>query len=505
VDHDEQDDQELAPPRPAEGVRIIGAEEAAAAIEAGQVAPRRPEDAPKFGDVPEAPAGPRPALRFPQPDSSEPTDVVKPPIVRPRPGDEGYGRDRFSTGPSSGSTPEMPHWSEPPTGEVPQILGDGGDPEDAGEDLGAWSALARPRWRDQSSDWDDADFAEGELADDELRVGALDPNRTAHSDLFSFDEPNEPEADEPRRGVATASVSSRPRRDAPDVATAGGGGSGGGSGAGRDTGVAVGTGIGIAVVALILFKAGPAWALLIAIAVLTLAAVEIYDVLRRAGYKPATLLGITATVSIMIAAYNKGEAAIPLVVALAVITSFLWYLLGVETARPTINILATLGGFLWVGFLGSFAALLLNPARFPHRHGVAFLLAAVVATVFNDIGAFVFGRQLGRRPMAPAISPHKTWEGFFGGMATSVFVTTIVIGAVPGLSPWNLKKAFLLAVVVSIVAPLGDLAESMVKRDIGIKDMGSILPGHGGVLDRFDAMLFVLPTTYFLVKLLFKA
>jgi phosphatidate cytidylyltransferase len=368
--------------------------------------------------------------------------------------------------------------------------------------------LARPRWRDQSSDWDDADFAEGELADDELRVGALDPNRSEHSDLFSFDEPLESDVEPTQtRGVAT-SVSSRPRRPEPDLGGGGGGGGGGANGSGsgsRDVTTAVVTGLVIAVAALILFSMGPAWALLIAIAVVTLAAVEVYDVLRRAGYKPATLLGLTATVSIMIAAYNKGEAAIPLVVALAVITSFLWYLLGVETARPTINILATLGGFLWVGFLGSFAALLLNPDRFPHRQGVAFLLAAIVATVFNDIGAFVFGRQLGRRPLAPAISPHKTWEGFFGGMATSVFVTTIVIGAVPGLHPWTVGRAFLLALVVSVVAPLGDLAESMVKRDIGVKDMGSILPGHGGVLDRFDAMLFVLPTTYFLVKLLFKA
>jgi phosphatidate cytidylyltransferase len=501
VDHDENDEQELAPPRPAEGVRIIGAEEAAAAIEAGQVAPRRPEDAPKFGDVPEAPAGPRPAHRFPLPESVDPAEAApRPPVARPRAGDNFGSGDRYNTGPTSGSTPELPHWSEPPTGEVPQILPDGGEAESE-EDLGAWSALARPRWRDQSSDWDDADFAEGELADDELRVGALDPNRSAHSDLFSFDEPFEPEAVEPTRGVATASVSSRPRRPEPD---AGGRGGSGGPDGGRDVNLAAATGIGIAVVALILFKAGPAWALLIAIAVVTLAAVEVYDVLRRAGYKPATLLGLTATVSIMIAAYNKGEAAIPLVVALVVVTSFLWYLFGVETARPTINILATLGGFLWVGFLGSFAALLLSPDRFPHRHGVAFLLAAVIATTANDVGAFVFGRQLGRRAMAPAVSPNKTWEGFVGGLLTSVFVTTIVIGVVPGMDPWNWKRAFLLGLVVSLVAPLGDLAESMVKRDIGVKDMGSLLPGHGGVLDRFDAMLFVLPATYFLVKLLFK-
>ena len=100
--------------------------------------------------------------------------------------------------------------------------------------------------------------------------------------------------------------------------------------------------------------------------------------------------------------------------------------------------------------------------------------------------------------MAPNISPNKTWEGFAGG-AVACVLSAIVVAQI---HPWTAGSAIALAVLVAVVAPLGDLAESMVKRDIGVKDMGSILPGHGGVLDRFDAMLFVLPGVYYLVELL---
>jgi phosphatidate cytidylyltransferase len=231
-----------------------------------------------------------------------------------------------------------------------------------------------------------------------------------------------------------------------------------------------------------------------------MAAVEVFDVLRRAGYKPATLLGLAATASALVATYNYGETGLLLVTALTVVTTFLWFLFGVEAARPTVNIAVTLLGYLWVGFLGSYAALLL---AIPQRVGIAFLLGAVIATVANDVGGLLFGRQVGTRPLAPEISPNKTWEGIIGGAAASIVVSVLILRYLPGVSPWDGGKAFWLGLTVAVVAPLGDLAESMVKRDIGIKDMGTILPGHGGVLDRFDAMLFVLPATYYLLRFLY--
>lgn len=463
---------------PGEGVRIIGAEEAAAALEAGQVAGRRPEDAPRYGDVPARPRGPSPDYRFPLPEAVDPSEVPRPTV-----------------------SSDMPHWTEPPTGEVPKVLADYDDDEDD-DDLGAWSGLSNrsPRWRDRGSDWEEADFDElATLGDDETRVGALDANRTEHSDLFSFDEPEEEPEPAPARGPRHVAPSPEPpqqptriRSRAPqppaDYAPRGPGG--------RDIGTAVGVGVGIAVVALVMFKLGNATTMALVTVVVTLAAIEAFAVLRRAGYHPATLLGLSATVSLMLATYAKGPAAFPLVVSLTVVFAFLWYLVEVVRARPTINVAVTLFGFLWVGTLGSFAALMLT---YPNRTGIAFLLGAVVCTVAYDVGGLFFGSQMGTRPLMPSISPNKTWEGLIGGMSAAV-VAGVFIGAV--LHPWTAGKGFLLGLVVAVVAPLGDLCESMVKRDIGVKDMGSILPGHGGVLDRFDAMLFVLPAVYYLVQLL---
>ena len=160
---------------------------------------------------------------------------------------------------------------------------------------------------------------------------------------------------------------------------------------------------------------------------------------------------------------------------------------------------ATLLTVVWVSLLGSYAGLLLAPSAFPNRHGIAFLLGAVIATVANDIGALAIGGWLGSRPLAPNISPNKTWEGLFGGAVFSILVSTVVVGSI---HPWSASNAALLGVVVAVVAPIGDLCESLLKRDLGLKDMGSMLPGHGGLLDRVDALLFVLPATYYLVRAL---
>jgi CDP-diglyceride synthetase len=271
----------------------------------------------------------------------------------------------------------------------------------------------------------------------------------------------------------------------------------GAPGEGANAGVRIATGIAAAVIALVLFALGTVPALILCIVVVTFAAGECFGVLRRAGYHPATLLGLVGTVALMIGAYTKGASAIPLVLVLIVVFTFLWYLFGVERGAPVAGSAATLLTVGWISLLGSFAALLLAPSNFPHRHGIAFLLGAIIATVANDIGGLVVGGWLGRHPMAPSISPNKTWEGWLGGLVLSVVVSGALVGAI---HPWTPGKAVVLGLVVAVVAPIGDLAESLLKRDLHIKDMGTLLPGHGGVLDRVDALLFVLPATYYLVR-----
>lgn len=469
---DESDEDRPVPPRAAgEGVRIIGAQEAAA--REAELKGKR-GDMPKFGDVPAQPAGPRPAVRFPLPDDAEPpTSMVSPPTTATAP------------------PPDLPPWTDPPTGEVPRILA--GDPEEDEDDLEVWASLSKPQWR-EGKDWEEADFDDASLlADDGDRMGALDEHRDDR-DVFSFgdeevfdDEVYEPMPSRPQMTRIQTRHTPNSPVDTPDYGTP--------AKADRDLPVAIAAGAGIGLVALFCFSRGAAWAAAFATVVVVLAAAEAFDVFRRAGYKPATLLGITATAALMIGAYVRGERAIPLILALAVMFSMFWYLFGVVKARPALNLGVTLLGLMWVGFLGSFASLML---RYPNREGVAFLLGTVLAVVANDVGALFVGRSFGNTPITE-ISPNKTWEGWAGGLLASLIVCGVLVQMV---HPWTLGAALLLAVVASIIGPLGDLCESMIKRDLGLKDTSSVLPGHGGVLDRFDALLFVLPASYYLVELL---
>jgi CDP-diglyceride synthetase len=268
---------------------------------------------------------------------------------------------------------------------------------------------------------------------------------------------------------------------------------------GSSIGIRVGTGIAVAVIALLAFKLGTVPSVVLSAIVVTFAAGECFGVLRRAGYHPASLLGLVGTISLMVGAYAKGVAALPLVLVLITVFTLIWYLFGIERGSPVAGTAATLLTVGWVSLLGAYAGLLLSPSSFPDRHGIAFLLGAIIATVANDVGALVIGGWLGSRPLAPKISPNKTWEGLFGGAVFSILFSTVVVGSI---HPWSASNAALLGVVVAVVAPLGDLCESLLKRDLGLKDMGRLLPGHGGVLDRVDALLFVLPATYYLVRAL---
>ncbi len=268
---------------------------------------------------------------------------------------------------------------------------------------------------------------------------------------------------------------------------------------GGGIGIRVGTGIAVAVIALVAFKLGTVTSLALCLIVITFAAGESFGVLRRAGYHPATLLGLVGTISLMVGAYDKGIAAIPLILVLITAFTLIWYLFGIERGSPVAGTAATLLTVGWVSLLGAYAGLLLSPSMFPDRHGIAFLLGAIIATVANDVGALVIGGGMGRHALAPNISPNKTWEGLIGGALFSILASTVIVGQI---HPWTPSNAAVLGVVVAVVAPIGDLCESLLKRDLRLKDMGTMLPGHGGVLDRVDALLFVLPATYYLVRAL---
>ncbi|HEY6531116.1 MAG TPA: phosphatidate cytidylyltransferase [Acidimicrobiales bacterium] len=266
----------------------------------------------------------------------------------------------------------------------------------------------------------------------------------------------------------------------------------------RDLPQAIAVGAALALVARLVFVAGPALTMVLVTLVIGIAGAEYFGAVHRGGFRPATLLGLVAVVALPPATYWKGEAAIPMILALTFIVGVLWYLLGVsgKGVRPTANLGVTMLGVVWVGVLGAFAALILDiPSQ-----GVSILLVAVVAAVAHDTGAFFIGRAMGRTPLS-AISPNKTVEGLVGGMLATL-VGVLVVAVMLGFGPFSSGQALLFGLVMAVVAPLGDLAESLFKRDLGLKDMGSLLPEHGGVLDRFDGMLFVLPAAYYVTRAL---
>jgi phosphatidate cytidylyltransferase len=272
----------------------------------------------------------------------------------------------------------------------------------------------------------------------------------------------------------------------------------------RDLPVAIVAGLAFGAAVLIAAKVGAAAVLVLVGVVLVAATFELYETLRTRGYHPATLLGLVGSASMLGAVYWKGEDAMPLVLALFVVFSFLWYLGGVVHARPAMNVAVTVMAFMYVGFLGSFAALLLRIPGVTSKgalahDGVTLFLLPVIATIAYDVGAYAVGGRTGRTPLAPSVSPNKTWEGLAGATIATFVVTEIVV-ALFHLHPWTYGRAFWLAAVVCVAAPLGDLCESMIKRDLGVKDMGSVLPGHGGILDRIDALLFAAPVYYVVLR-----
>ena len=267
---------------------------------------------------------------------------------------------------------------------------------------------------------------------------------------------------------------------------------------GRNLPAAIGVGLALAAAFFGLLKVG-SWAILIMVLVaLGLAALEFFTSAQNLGYRPATLLGLAAVVGLPLGAYHRGFEAYPIVFALLLVTGMCWFLFDVESQHVTANLAVTLLGVCWGGGLGSFAALIL--AR---QHGDAILIGAVLGTIAYDVGGYVIGSTTGQSKIAPRVSPNKTYEGLIGGMLLSIVVTTLVLNRFPGVYPWSasMLDCFWLGIAIAAVAPIGDLAQSMIKRDMGVKDMGTLLPGHGGIFDRFDALLFVLPATYFVADL----
>jgi phosphatidate cytidylyltransferase len=263
---------------------------------------------------------------------------------------------------------------------------------------------------------------------------------------------------------------------------------------GRNLPLAILTGVGLAGLllgALVLSK--PVFVLFVLVVVL-LAVTELIQVLRARATRPAAAVVYPMSVLLLVGAYLKGPAALSFGMVLTVLASFGWYLVDRGRTEVTRNVAATVFAVLYLPFLAAHLPLVVAWAD----HYVGAVIGYALLVVVYDTAAYATGATIGRHPLAPHISPNKSWEG-----AAGATVLTLVVGAfvLPLWEPWTLPSGLTLAALACVVAPLGDLSESMLKRDLAVKDMGSILPGHGGMLDRIDALLFMAPVLYYVLAL----
>lgn len=216
---------------------------------------------------------------------------------------------------------------------------------------------------------------------------------------------------------------------------------------------------------------------------------EFYANLRTVGFRPLALFGIIGVILMGVGAHTSGVASFAGWAALVTVVTILFFTLTLRK-DPAENTSVTILGMAWAGML----AFAIPIAQGPRP--VAVILFVVLLVALNDIGAFFVGRSFGKRPLAAEVSPNKTIEGFVGGLFVGAIAASVMV-TFPAWESIGLAKGLVAAAVVGVFSPLGDLVESMVKRSIGVKDMGSVLPGHGGMLDRVDGFLFAVPAIYF--------
>ena len=273
----------------------------------------------------------------------------------------------------------------------------------------------------------------------------------------------------------------------------------------RDVPAAFMTGLALAGVALAALLIGEAAFGIVAAVAILAAQGELFGVMTKHHHQPATFVGLVAGQLMVWGAYFRGEAAIPAMFALGVIATFLWFMTVPAPHRKNVlqNIGLTVLNLAWIPLLAGY--LVATMKELPD--GRPLVVAVVGLTFVFDTAAFLVGSVWGgsffQRPLAVSISPKKSLEGLVGAMLVTIVVSVALVPAF--IEPFAERRieALFLAIVVALAATLGDLAESLIKRDLGVKDMGSVLPGHGGVLDRIDSLLFVAPAAFMLFRVIF--
>jgi phosphatidate cytidylyltransferase len=200
---------------------------------------------------------------------------------------------------------------------------------------------------------------------------------------------------------------------------------------------------------------------------------------------------LLGAVGMLVSAYLRGAEALVVTFGLTIVGLLVWRVAdGLAGAARDLSASALVA--FYPIFLGGFASMMLAAPGDGRQRIVVFILV----TVFSDIGGYAVGVTFGKHPMAPSLSPKKSWEGFAGSVATCAAVGAIALPLLLGGLWW---AGAILGVAAAAGATLGDLIESSIKRDLGIKDMGALLPGHGGLMDRLDSLVVVAPIAWALL------
>jgi phosphatidate cytidylyltransferase len=261
--------------------------------------------------------------------------------------------------------------------------------------------------------------------------------------------------------------------------------------AGRNLPAAVGVGLGLGVLITAPLFSPWRWLFIgVLVVAVGIGTYEIVQSLRRLGTLPPMPPLLIGGAAMVVLAYREGPEALFLALVLTVLACLAWRM--ADPAEGFLrDVAASTFTAAYVPFLAGFCALLAIPDDGPRR-----VTAFIAVVVCSDVGGYAAGVLFGKHAMAPSVSPKKSWEGFAGSATACALAGAIFFWTLFGASP---LLGVLYGIAVVGTATLGDLGESMVKRDIGIKDMGTLLPGHGGIMDRLDSLLPTAPVAWLLL------
>lgn len=266
--------------------------------------------------------------------------------------------------------------------------------------------------------------------------------------------------------------------------------------AGRNLPAAVAVGVGLAAVIIASLVFYKALFVVVVVVAIGIGLWELSTALQARGTRTPLPLMVLGSTAMLVGAYYGGTRVLVVAFAVTALVTTLGRMAGGQDGFLR-DVTATVFCLVYAPFLAAFVALLLAA-----DDGVGRVVTFVVVTAASDTGGYAVGVALGRHPLAPSISPKKTWEGFAGSATASVVAAVVCTVTLLDGAWW---VGLVLGVLVAVAATLGDLAESLIKRDLGVKDMSNILPGHGGIMDRLDSLLATVSVVWLVVTFVLPA